>query len=73
MEFERIGLRRLKGVPDAWDLYRLDLARGPRAIAASDSLQTSMDRIAVQAARHTPRLTRALTRLLHAADRGVRV
>ena len=73
MEFERIGLRRLKGVPDTWDLYRLDQARAPRTIAVSDSLQTSMDRIAVRAARHAPRLTRAMARLLHAADRGVPV
>jgi class 3 adenylate cyclase/pimeloyl-ACP methyl ester carboxylesterase len=73
MEFERIGLRRLKGVPDTWDLYRLELARGPRAIGASDSLQTRTDRIAVRAARHAPRLMRTMTRLLHAADRGVPV
>jgi class 3 adenylate cyclase len=73
MEFERIGLRRLKGVPEMWDLYRLHRAPGPSAIAASDSLQTSMDRLAVRGARHAPRLMRAMTRLLHAADRGVSV
>ena len=71
MEFERIGRKRLKGLPDTWDLYRLDQARDPRTIAASDSLQTSMDRIAVRAARHAPRLVRAMTRLLQAADRRV--
>jgi class 3 adenylate cyclase len=73
MEFERIGLKRLKGVPDTWDLYRLDHARGPRAIAGSESVQTSMDKMAVRAARHAPRLVRAMARLLNAADRAVGV
>jgi class 3 adenylate cyclase/pimeloyl-ACP methyl ester carboxylesterase len=71
MEFARVGVRRLKGVPDTWDLYRLDQAHGPRAIAGADSLQTAMDRLAVRAARRAPGLMRAMTRLLHAADRGV--
>jgi class 3 adenylate cyclase/pimeloyl-ACP methyl ester carboxylesterase len=32
LEFERVGHKRLRGVPDVWDLYRFDHARSPRTI-----------------------------------------
>ena len=73
LEFERIGKKRLAGVPDLWDLYRFDHARSPRNIPVTESLQTPMDKVAVQAARRAPRLMRAMAKLANAADRGVRV
>jgi class 3 adenylate cyclase/pimeloyl-ACP methyl ester carboxylesterase len=73
LEFERIGKKRLDGVPGVWDLYRFDHARSPRNIPVMESLQTPMDKVAVQAARRAPRFTRALARLANAADRSVRV
>jgi hypothetical protein len=72
LEFERIGSKRLEGVPDVWDLYRFDHARSPRTVPATESLQTPMDKVAVHAARRAPRLMRALARLANAADRGAR-
>ena len=73
LEFERIGNKRLKGIPGVWDLYRFDHARSPRTIPLTESLQTPMDKVAVQAARRAPRLMRAMARLANATDRGVRV
>jgi hypothetical protein len=73
LEFERVGNKRLKGVADVWDLYRFDHARSPRTIPMTESLQTPMDKVAVRAARRTPRLMRAMARLANATDRGARV
>jgi class 3 adenylate cyclase len=73
LEFERIGHKRLQGLPDVWDLYRFDHARSPAIIPLTDSLQTPMDKVAVQAARRAPRLMRAMAKLANAADRGVHV
>jgi class 3 adenylate cyclase/pimeloyl-ACP methyl ester carboxylesterase len=73
LEFERIGNKRLKGIPDVWDLYRFDHARSPRTIPVAESLQTPMDKVAVHAARRVPRLMRAMARLANATDRGVPV
>ena len=73
LEFERIGHKRLQGLPDVWDLYRFDHARSPSTIPLTESLQTPIDKVAVQAARRMPRFTRAMARLANAADRGVRV
>ena len=73
LEFERIGHKRLKGVPGVWDLYRFDHARSPRNIPVTESLQTPMDKVAVQAARRAPRLMRAMAKLANATDRGARV
>ena len=73
LEFERVGHKRFKGVPETWDLYRFDHARSPRTIPLTESLQTPMDKVAVQAARRVPRLTRAMAKLANATDRAVRV
>lgn len=73
LEFERIGNKRLDGVPGVWDLYRFDHARSPRTIPETDSLQTPMDKVAVQAARRAPRLMRAMAKLANATDRGARL
>jgi class 3 adenylate cyclase/pimeloyl-ACP methyl ester carboxylesterase len=73
LEFERIGNKRLKGMSEVWDLYRFDHARSPRIIPETESLQTPMDKVAVQAARRVPRLMRAMARLANATDRGVPV
>jgi class 3 adenylate cyclase/pimeloyl-ACP methyl ester carboxylesterase len=70
LEFELIGKKRLPGVPDMWDLYRFDHARSPRIIPEAESLQTPMDKVAVQAARRVPRLMRAMAKLANATDRG---
>ncbi len=72
LEFERIGNKRLDGVPGVWDLYRFDHARSPRNVPATESLQTPMDKVAVQAARRAPRLMRAMAKLANATDRGAR-
>jgi len=73
LEFERIGSKRLDGVPDVWDLYRFDHARSPRTVPLTESLQTPIDKVAVHAARRAPRLMRAMARLANATDRGARV
>ena len=73
LEFERVGHKRLEGVPDVWDLYRFDHARSPRNIPLTESLQTPMDKVAVQAARRAPRLMRAMAKFANATDRGARV
>ena len=73
LEFERIGHKRLKGVPGVWDLYRFDYARSPRNIPLTESLQTPMDKVAVHAARRAPRLMRTMVKLVHSTDRGARV
>ena len=73
LEFERIGHKRFKGVSEPWDLYRFDHARSPRTIPVTESLQTPIDKVAVQAARRAPRLMRTLAKLANATDRGVRV
>ncbi|KQV76390.1 hypothetical protein ASC61_16020 [Aeromicrobium sp. Root344] len=73
LEFERVGERELKGVPGMWELYRFHEARGPRSIPLTGSPQTSMDKVAVQAARRAPRLMRAMARFANATDRGARV
>jgi len=72
LQFELIGKKRLPGVPDMWDLYRFDHARSPRTIPEAESLQTPMDKVAVQAARRVPRLMRAMAKLANATDRGAR-
>jgi class 3 adenylate cyclase len=72
LEFERIGNKRLDGVPGVWDLYRFDHARSPRNVPVTESLQTPMDKVAVQAARRAPRLMRVMAKLANATDRGVR-
>jgi hypothetical protein len=73
LEFERVGNKRHQGVPGMWDLYRFDHARSPRTIPETESLQTPMDKVAVQAARRVPRLMRVMAKLANATDRGVRV
>ena len=73
LEFERVGHKRLAGVPEMWDLYRFDHARSPRTIPLTESLQTPMDKVAVQASRRAPRLMRAMAKLANATDRRVRV
>jgi class 3 adenylate cyclase len=72
LEFARVGNKRLKGIPESWELYRFDHARSPRTIPSSESLQTPMDKVAVQAARRAPRLMRAMAKLANAADRSIR-
>ena len=72
LEFQRIGNKRLEGVPGVWDLYRFDHARSPRTIPETESLQTPMDRVAVHVARRAPRFMRAMAKLANATDRGVR-
>ena len=73
LEFERIGDRELKGVPGVWELYRFEHARGPSNIPLTESPQTPLDKVAVQAARRTPRLMRAMAKFANATDRGARV
>jgi class 3 adenylate cyclase len=73
LQFERIGDKRLKGVPGVWELYRFDQAHSPRVIPLTGSSQTPMDRVAVQAVRRAPRLMRAMARFANATDRGARV
>ncbi len=73
LEFERVGEKRLKGVPGVWELYRFDHVRSPRIIPLTESSQTPMDKVAVHAARRAPRLMRAMAKLANATDRGARV
>ncbi|MGA8850735.1 MAG: adenylate/guanylate cyclase domain-containing protein [Aeromicrobium sp.] len=73
LEFERVGHKRLKGIPGVWDLYRFDHVRAPQNIPLTGSLQTPLDKFAVQVARRAPRLMRAMAKIANATDRGVEV
>jgi hypothetical protein len=68
--FESRGEQELKGIPGSWELFAVTAAKGQATTAARDeSIQTPMDRLAVQTARKAPRLLRAGLRMGNALER----
>jgi hypothetical protein len=70
MTFESRGEQELKGIPDPWELFAVTHA-GEQAgsLPAEKSLQTSMDKMAIQSARRVPALSRAALRIANAFER----
>jgi class 3 adenylate cyclase len=62
--------QQLKGVSGMWELFAVTHAGEQQEdLPPEDSMQTSMDKLALQAARRTPALTRAALRLGNAIER----
>ena len=70
LTFESRGEQELKGVPGSWELFAMSHA-GEQAgsLPAEKSLQTSMDKMAIQSARRAPALSRAALRMANAFER----
>jgi class 3 adenylate cyclase/pimeloyl-ACP methyl ester carboxylesterase len=70
LTLESRGEYELKGIPGAWELFAVTHA-GDQAgtVAAGDSLETAVDRLAVRGAQRTPALSRALVRAAVALER----
>ena len=63
------GEQQLKGVSGAWELFALKQPDGRDELAAEESMQTPMDRLALQSAQRVPGLVRAAVRLGNAIER----
>jgi hypothetical protein len=70
LRFVSQGEHELKGVPGRWELFELSHA-GEQAdtVPVEKSMQTSTDRMALQAARRAPALSRAAVRIANAVER----
>ena len=70
LAFESRGEQELKGVPGSWELFAMSHA-GEQAgsLPAEKSMQTSMDKMAIQSARRAPALSRAALRMANAFER----
>jgi class 3 adenylate cyclase len=70
LTFDSRGEHQLKGVSGTWELFAVTHAgEQPPGLPREDSMQTSLDKLALQAARRTPALTRAVLRLGNAIER----
>jgi class 3 adenylate cyclase len=69
LAFESVGERELKGVPGTWELFAVGAPGRRLTQAPDDSIQTSMDKLTVRAARRAPGLLRAAMRLSNAVER----
>ena len=70
LTFVSHGEQELKGVPERWELFAVTHA-GEQAgsLPAEESMQTSMDKMALQSARRIPALSRAAMRMANAFER----
>ena len=70
LTFESRGEQELKGIPGQWELFAVTHA-GDQAgsLPGEESMQTSMDKMALQSARRIPALSRAAMRLANAFER----
>ncbi len=70
LSFASRGEHDLKGVPGRWELFAVTHA-GEQAdsLPRDESMKTSMDKLAIQAARRTPGLSRAALRVANALER----
>ena len=70
LSFASRGEHELKGVPGRWELFAVTHA-GDQAdtLPVEKSMQTSMDKMALQSARRAPALSRAALRLANAVER----
>jgi hypothetical protein len=70
LTFASRGEHELKGVSGSWELFAVTHAgEQPADLPHEESMQTSMDKMVLQAARNTPRLMRAAVRLGNAIER----
>ncbi len=70
LTFASRGEQELKGVSGTWELFAVAHAdEQPGDLPHENSMQTPMDKLALQAARRTPALTRAALRLGNAIER----
>ena len=64
------GEHELKGIPGSWELFAVTHAGDqPEDLPREKSMQTPMDRMALQTARRAPALMRAAVRLGNAIER----
>lgn len=70
LSFASRGEHELKGVPGAWELFAVTHA-GDQAdsLPAEESIQTPMDKVAIQTARRAPSFARAAMRMANAVER----
>jgi class 3 adenylate cyclase len=70
LTFASRGEHELKGVSGRWELFAVTHAgEQPQDLPQEESMQTSMDKMALQTARRAPRFARAAVRLGHALER----
>ena len=70
LEFVSRGEHELKGVPGRWELFAMIRAgEQTDSLPAEKSMQTSMDKMALQSARRAPALSRAALRMANAFER----
>ncbi|MGA9100932.1 adenylate/guanylate cyclase domain-containing protein [Aeromicrobium sp.] len=70
LEFESVGDHDLKGIPGTWELFAVTSAPGrPAHRPRDESVQTRMDKLALQTARRAPALVRSAMRLGNAIER----
>lgn len=73
LELVSLGERQLKGVPDRWELFAVSHAGDQEGtVEGGKSIQTPLDKFAVQSARHTPFLSRLAVRFAQSIDRRTR-
>ncbi len=70
LRFASRGEHELKGVPGGWELFALSHAGGQAdMLPAEESMQTPMDKMAIQTARRAPSFARAAMRMANALER----
>ena len=70
LTFETRGVHALRGVSGTWELFAVVRSGAqPAGLPKEASMQTPLDKIALQAARRTPSLARAAVRLGNAVER----
>ena len=70
LAFASRGEHSLKGVSGTWELFAVThVGDQPQDLPREESMQTSIDKLAVQAARRTPSLARAALRVGNAIER----
>lgn len=70
LEFTSRGDHDLKGIPGRWELFALvRVGLQADSLPAEASLETPIDKLAIQTARRAPQLLRAVSRMTSAVDR----
>jgi len=70
LSFASRGDQELKGVPGLWELFSVTHAGEQSAtLPAEESMQTTLDTMALEAARRAPRISRAALRMANALER----
>ena len=70
LSFASRGEHELKGVPGGWELFAVTHAGDQDdSLPAEESMQTAMDKMAIQTARRAPSFARATMRIANAVER----